>query len=273
MKTPFVLMANSAMGESQRHSILSNELVRRLSTIDIEYTESEEIIRVIEEFIQEMKSSGYSRERTREVVIAGVKGWKRKIARRIKEGTDFYRTAKKTLPGRCRKKLLERENWFKEKPEDEDDNEDSNKESTMYEKGKKKDRSKPKTKSKIKAVMVVPFTKNSELAKRYRQNEYRMEDITDYRMKITERVGVKLVDMLTSSNPSKGQDCEREKCEMCNTKERTGKNKTQDCSKRNVVYETWCLDCEEKEVKKIDAMENKTEKEKVELKGKIVLFK
>ena len=51
-------------------------------------------MRVIEEFMQEMKSSGYSREKTREIVIGGVKGWKRKLARRKKGGTEFYRTAK-----------------------------------------------------------------------------------------------------------------------------------------------------------------------------------
>ena len=78
MKTPFGLMANSPMDESQRHSIFTNELVRRLSTVDIDNTESKEIISVIEEFIQEMKSTGYSRERTREVVIAGKDGGERK---------------------------------------------------------------------------------------------------------------------------------------------------------------------------------------------------
>ena len=58
----------------------TNELIRRLSLVDVDNVEKEELVRVLEQFIQEMKSSGYSRERIREVVIGGVKGWQRKIA-------------------------------------------------------------------------------------------------------------------------------------------------------------------------------------------------
>ena len=78
MKTPFILMERSAMGDQQRYAILTNELIRRLSTIDTEYVTAGEVMEVIEVFICEMKSSGYSREQTRETVVAGVKGWKRK---------------------------------------------------------------------------------------------------------------------------------------------------------------------------------------------------
>ena len=51
-----------------------------------------------------MKSSGYNREQTRETVIGGIKGWKRKIKMRETEGIGFRRLAKDTL-GSLRKKL------------------------------------------------------------------------------------------------------------------------------------------------------------------------
>ena len=123
MKTPFILMERSAMGDQQKYAILSNELIRRLSTIDTEYVTVAEIMEVIEVFICEMKSSGYSREQTRNTVISGIKGWKRKVEKRRKEGVPFYRSAKSTLSGRVRKKLLERETWYQDK-EKEEDNED-----------------------------------------------------------------------------------------------------------------------------------------------------
>ena len=44
----------------------------------------------------------------------------------------------------------------------------------------------------------------------------------------------------------------RIQCLHCVTKEYTGKMKTQDCSKRSMVYETWCIDCEEKAKQEID---------------------
>ena len=57
MKTPFVLMERSAMGNQQKYQILSNELVRRLSNIMIEEIPHNEVIEKIEEFIGELKNS------------------------------------------------------------------------------------------------------------------------------------------------------------------------------------------------------------------------
>ena len=34
---------------------------------------------------------------------------------------------------------------------------------------------------------------------------------------------------------------------QCLTKSRTGKNSTQDCTRRSLVYETWCMTCYEKD--------------------------
>ena len=57
------------------------------------------------------------------------------------------------------------------------------------------------SKDKIKAVMFIPYTKHSELAQRMRESEDKMESMTGYRLKIVERGGSKLVDMLHKSNP------------------------------------------------------------------------
>ena len=108
MKTPLVIMEQSAMSDNQRHSILANELIRRLSNTNHEDQDTEETASIMEVFTQQLKSSGYSRKTSREIVVSGTLGWKRKIQRRIEDGTDFYRSAKTTLAGRCRKKLLEK---------------------------------------------------------------------------------------------------------------------------------------------------------------------
>ena len=90
---------------------------------------------------------------------------------------------------------------------------------------------------------------------------------------MVERTGRTLESMLTTSNPWRGRDCEREACLACDTKERTGKDKTQDCSRRNLVYETWCLRCEDIEIERIDKMEDKDDKEKDDLKKIIRKYK
>ena len=108
MKTPLVIMEQSAMSDNQRHSILSNELIRRLSNTNHEDPNLEETSGVIEVFIQQLKSSGYNRKCSREIVVSGTLGWKRKVKRSKTDGRDCYRSAKTTLASRCRKKLLEK---------------------------------------------------------------------------------------------------------------------------------------------------------------------
>ena len=102
----------------------------------------------------------------------------------------------------------------------------------------------------VKAAMFVPYTPHSSLALELRDLEYGLEKIMGYRLKIVERSGDKLLNLLTSSNPWRGKICDRPNCMLCETKTRTGKNLKQDCSKRNLVYETKCQTCEGREIEK-----------------------
>ena len=105
MKTPYLIMRRSAMSEQQRSAILSNELVRRLSNVNVGHVDHEEVTIVIEQFIQQLKNSGYSQATTKEAVVNGIKGWQRKHKRREAEGKGFYRLAHTTLKTRVYKKL------------------------------------------------------------------------------------------------------------------------------------------------------------------------
>ena len=120
--------------------------------------------------------------------------------------------------------------------------------------------------------MFVPYTPGGELAKMLRTNEEQLAKITKSKVKIVERAGVKIQDILTSSNPWKGDDCLRTNCMLCHTKNKTEKNTKQDCHKRSLVYETWCLTCDRMRTQEIEDMEI-DEKEKTELKKKIVQYK
>ena len=70
-----------------------------------------------------------------------------------------------------------------------------------------------------------------------------MEHITNVRFKFEEKAGVQLSRMISKTDPWAGRDCEREACLQCETRLETGQGKGQDCSKRNVLYETWCDQC------------------------------
>ena len=75
MKTPLDLMKRTAMSEQQKYSILSNELVRRLSNISQELKEDQrkrEKIWVVDIMTQKMRNSGYTRMETAEALICGI---------------------------------------------------------------------------------------------------------------------------------------------------------------------------------------------------------
>ena len=100
--------------------------------------------------------------------------------------------------------------------------------------------------------MFVPYTINSGLAKELREAEEMLFKLTGYKLKIVERSGTTLEELLHKSDPWQGIDCERQGCILCATKLKTGKNLGQDCHKRSVVYETNCLTCEERKNKEIE---------------------
>ena len=110
MKTPMVIMERSAMARHQKFQILRNELTRRLSNIQVGKIENEEITTKIEQFIGELKNSGYSRRQAAEITIAGIRSWKSKIKSRAIANIPFYRPAKSTISTRLKKQLLEKEN-------------------------------------------------------------------------------------------------------------------------------------------------------------------
>ena len=88
------------------------------------------------------------------------------------------------------------------------------------------------------SVMFVPYTRGGELAKRLRTAEEELGRQTGIKIKVVEKTGTRLVDLLHKSDPWQGQDCQRPGCLICVTKAKTGRGLSQDCKKRNVVYKT-----------------------------------
>ena len=63
------------MSQQQKCSILSNEVVRRLSKINVAKIDRVEVVEVIKNFTQEMKNSGYDRKEAVEIIKSGMIGW------------------------------------------------------------------------------------------------------------------------------------------------------------------------------------------------------
>ena len=71
-----------------------------------------------------------------------------------------------------------------------------------------------------------------------------MEMLTGTRIKIVEKAGIQLKQLIVKSNPWAGRDCMREECLICQTREETGEGRGKACWKRNLIYETWCRTCQ-----------------------------
>jgi type III secretory pathway component EscV len=114
-----------------------------------------------------------------------------------------------------------------------------------------------------KAVLYVPYTPNSELAKELRKVEEVMEKMSGMRMKVVEKAGIQLKRILVKTNPWAGTDCQREDCLVCLTRQETGEGRGKTCSKRNILYETWFETCQDRDKQK--AMEEGRDPENIPL--------
>ena len=273
MKTPYVVMAKSGLNLQQKVQIMANELTRRLYNIHKEKNNQNEYNRVVNQLTQELKNSDYKYSTARQIVISGIRGLRTRMLLRTKRKQEMYRPAHKTVATREKKKLLDRENWYKNKQEQDQEkhnttNNKNNKKREQTTNNKKEEQELP-----VMAVMFVPCTPGGALAKLLRENEEKMGKFAKNKIKIIERAGIKLQDVLTRSNPWKGQDCQRTNCLLCLTKKSTEKYTTQECTKRSLVYETWCRTCEEQEIQKIEEQQDVSEQEIKQQKAQIKLHK
>ena len=131
----------------------------------------------------------------------------------------------------------------------------------------------PAGQDKVKAVMFVPYTAHGKLAAKLREAEVKLQDLTGYKLKIVERSGSKMEDLLHQSDPWQGEDCCRPHCLLCITKQYTGKLLSQDCTRRSLIYETWCISCQERDEKQVDEIYGEDQKKNEEMKKKIQLYK
>ena len=263
----YTILNRAAMSQQQKMAILSNELVRRLSNIHPEVL-SDELEEVVEHYVTQLKNSGYDRKQSKEVIVCGIVGWRRKLERRQKKGQAQYLEAKETLEKMAKEKLMEKTRWYKVDKKRKLENEQSrfklDPPAKRRRKGKQEETKNTTTTKKIKGVMFVPYTRHSELALRLRENEEKMENLTGYRIKIVEKGGTKLVDILHKANPWAGQDCGRDGCLLCRSRRDEGRKDKQDCRKRNMVYQTTCQTCKERKEEEIEEKYKEEGKKKVD---------
>ena len=101
-----------------------------------------------------------------------------------------------------------------------------------------------------KSVLFVTPTPGGVLAKELQKREAELNRNTDERIKIVEKGGLKIKDILGAKDPFKKSNCSEKTCPLCTESEfidiQTEERKIS-CRANNVGYRWLCVTCKEKD--------------------------
>ena len=248
--------------------------------------DNEQRIQIVDHFTRQLKNSGYQRQQISEIVVSSLTGWLKK-EERLKEAGKRFRSAEETLSERLKNKLLEVNSWYKDKVVVEDDDLHKEKDRFLWE---DKPDSMPKAlgssvgnwrkgaearkrrleelkeviedgkgiletaKNKVQGVVFVQHTEYSRLAQNIREKLKLLKVLGSFKIKLVERTGDTLVDLLHKSNSWANEDCLRDDCLVCKLTQYGSKKGS--CRKRNITYETFCITCERDKEKEKESLQN-----------------
>ena len=112
------------------------------------------------------------------------------------------------------------------------------------------------TRSKVqyKSVLFVTPTPGGVLAKELRKREEELNKNNKERIKIEEKGGLKIKDILRSKNPFKKSHCAQKTCPLCTESECIDVVSTEvkiPCNTSNVGYRWLCVTCKERNITKV----------------------
>ena len=246
MSSKKTVQHNTALEENAKQKILANDFVRRMINTK-EDLDKEVLVDITDRYAQKLVDSGYSKEQARRIIINGIRGFGSRQRRCEKEGRRLRRTGKESRGARTRNKLIGKSSWFKSKPKED-----------LYKEGKKTGQRKDANKNtnqggvgaKKRSVLFVEQTCRGELASRLREAFTRLEKITGMGVKVVERAGTTIKNLLPTMMGEKAP-CGRKECLTC----RQDGEHIPDCSKMSLVYENICLICNPKAGNKEDLVE------------------
>jgi hypothetical protein len=202
MSSKHVINKSSALPMSSKMNILISDLVRIMRNVS-EFCASGERDKHVQMFIQRMQYSGYSQADR----IAVYKKAKEKFNTIVQDDRDgkspLYRGKMYNQPAREKEKANKRKNWY--------------------------------GKGGHETVMFVDSTPGSKLAKEFRQ----ILDSCDLKIRVVERTGESIKNLITRSDPFQTKKCPPASCEICTSFPKIS------CKTRDSVYKIICKGCGE----------------------------
>ena len=111
------LQADTALNQNSLIRSLSNEVGRRLDSFS-ETVPMDARISALDRFSQKLLNSGHNLATVRNILVGGIKGYKRKVARSVAAKTPIHRSSQISAASRRTKKLLAKTNWFRNNKEE-----------------------------------------------------------------------------------------------------------------------------------------------------------
>ena len=210
-KNSRVILASSAISWPQKRTIMTQEALRRLRN-----TNTGEVAQNfhLTNFMAKLKSSGYSEKFRHEIILSAKSAFRTMIEDDSSGKKPLYRNRDQID---CDKKVRQSKGrWW-------------NKGTQQY-----------------KAVLFVPPTPNSELAKLMQKREAELNLNSNERIKIIEKGGLKISQILTKADPFPREFCDEPKCPYCHKTIFTTTPEPQKipCNVASVGYRWECQNCE-----------------------------
>ena len=219
-KNPRVILADSALGFSKKRTILTQECLRRLRNTKKELG-PEVQAKHLNLFMLKLKNSGYSQKFRVEILDSALKAYKKMTEDDTKGVKPMYRSREWNAKERRESKSKKKLNWWNSE----------------------------KSKVQYKSVLFVTPTPGGVLAKELRKREEELNRNSKDRIKIEEKGGLKMKDILGSKDPFKKSKCTQKTCPLC-TKSEFVQPSTDEvkipCNTNNIGYRWLCITCKER---------------------------
>ena len=234
MGANIVLLARTALSDQTKLSSLTQEVVRRLLHTS-RRLENSYRMDALEKLCQKMTNSGHRPSYIKRVMVAGWTSYSSKLRNsQLEKDHPAYKPlhfgTKFDSFGRWKRKVMARENWFKETQDQVPGSKTARKHKKFQKAGEN---------IKTSTVMFIPSTRNSTLVKALKEAEIEMSKITRFKVRYQEAGGIQLA-RLFSTDLGKGQPCGREECQPCG---RQDEENIPNCKQSSILYESSCQIC------------------------------
>ena len=213
------------MGWPNNRTILTQECLRRLRNTKFEL--GPEVRKIhLDNFMLKLKNSGYNKKFRMEILDSGLKAYNKMLDDDKTGSKPLYRSKEWNQDTRNDLKSKKKVNWWNSE----------------------------KSKVQYKSVLFVTPTPGGVLAKELQKREEELNKNANGRIKVVEKGGLKIKDILGSKNPLKKSNCSQKTCPLCSKSDFVDIQSEEvkiPCSANNVGYRWRCLTCKERDIVKV----------------------